>query len=578
MATNTQLKFYKVNGMPSTGLVVGAIYFDKLTGMINVATSATAYERFGGRISETEWNEDSKILSITKNDGNKIQLNFSDIASHQAVYAELQRIEGLVTNAQNAANAAQADADALEEALGSGFSKSSTVASQLAAVKATADAAAVKSVVDAALDLKADKTQVATDIATAKSGAEATAAADATSKANKAKEDAIAEAVRLDGLMDARVDALEAAIGENGSVDQAIADAIAALDTPEAGVTGSGSFVNVTVKQVDGKVTEVSVSESDIAKASDLTSEASRAAAAEEALGGRIDLLDAATTGRVSVLEEQVAALNAATHFEGVVEGETFEAAIAASSKTFESGDIVIYGNKEYIFDGEDWIELGDTTAEQGRLSTLEDWQTTASQQIADNKTNIEANAGDITALQNRAKAIEDNITNNIATKNELTNAQTALNAEIQKNAGAITALQGVDSGFETRIKANEDAIKAIDLELDSMATSETVNGINTRLGAVESAITRLDGEQTTQDEAIEAAAAKGQQGIDDAAAALAKANEKVAKVTGSEFINIGGTDTEPSVSAITSDIAENANGLAKAADVFNALCWVEFN
>lgn len=578
MATNTQLKFYKVNGMPSTGLVVGAIYFDKLTGMINVATSATAYERFGGRISETEWNEDSKILSITKNDGNKIQLNFSDIASHQAVYAELQRIESLVTNAQNAANAAQADADALEEALGSGFSKSSTVASQLAAVKATADAAAVKSVVDAALDLKADKTQVATDIATAKSGAEATAAADATSKANKAKEDAIAEAVRLDGLMDARVDALEAAIGENGSVDQAIADAIAALDTPEAGVTGSGSFVNVTVKQVDGKVTEVSVSESDIAKASDLTSEASRAAAAEEALGGRIDLLDAATTGRVSVLEEQVAALNAATHFEGVVEGETFEAAIAASSKTFESGDIVIYGNKEYIFDGEDWIELGDTTAEQGRLSTLEDWQTTASQQIADNKTNIEANAGDITALQNRAKAIEDNITNNIATKDELSSAQTTLNAEIQKNAGAITALQGVDSGFETRIKANEDAIKAIDLELDSMATSETVNSINTRLGAVESAITRLDGEQDAQDTAIEAAAAKGQQGIDDAAAALAKANEKVAKVTGSEFINIGGSDTEPSVSAITSDIAENANGLAKAADVFNALCWVEFN
>lgn len=578
MATNTQLKFYKVNGMPSTGLVVGAIYFDKLTGMINVATSATAYERFGGRISETEWNEDSKILSITKNDGNKIQLNFSDIASHQAVYAELQRIEGLVTNAQNAANAAQADADALEEALGSGFSKSSTVASQLAAVKATADAAAVKSVVDAALDLKADKTQVATDIATAKSGAEATAAADATSKANKAKEDAIAEAVRLDGLMDARVDALEAAIGENGSVDQAIADAIAALDTPEAGVTGSGSFVNVTVKQVDGKVTEVSVAESDIAKASDLTSEASRAAAAEEALGGRIDLLDAATTGRVSVLEEQVAALNAATHFEGVVEGETFEAAIAASSKTFEAGDIVIYGNKEYIFDGEDWIELGDTTAESDRISALEDWQTTASQQIADNKANIEANDGDITALQNRAKAIEDNITNNIATKDELSSAQTTLNAEIQKNAGAITALQGVDSGFETRIKANEDAIKAIDLELDSMATSETVNGINTRLGAVESAITRLDGEQDAQDTAIEAAAAKGQQGIDDAAAALAKANEKVAKVTGSEFINIGGTDTEPSVSAITSDIAENANGLAKAADVFNALCWVEFN
>ena len=573
MATNKQIKFIKGASAPAVP-VAGMIWFNTANRTIQVY-NGTDWEKYAGLV-DANWDASNRSLVLTNAKGETITID--KLASTESVAGEIQRLEGLITNAQNAANAAQVDADALEEKLGDGFSKDSTVTSQLAAVKATADAAAVKSVVDAALDLKADKTQVATDIAAAKSGAEATAAADATSKANAAEAAAKGHADSLNTAMDGRVAALESAIGENGSVDQAIADAIAALDTPEAGVTGSGSFVNVTVKQVDGKVTEVSVAESDIAKASDLTSEASRAAAAEEALGGRIDLLDAATTGRVSVLEEQVRSLNAATHFEGVVEGETFEDAIAASDKTFESGDIVIYGNKEYIFDGENWIELGDTTAEQGRISTLEDWKTTASQQIADNKANIEANDGDITALQNRAKAIEDNITNNIATKNELSSAQESLNAEIQKNAGAITALQGVDSGFETRIKANEDAIKAIDLELDSMATSETVNGINIRLGAVESAITRLDGEQDTQDEAIEAAAAKGQQGIDDAAAALAKANEKVASISAGEFVSIGGTATAPSVGAITADIAENANGLAKAADVFNALCWVEFN
>lgn len=42
MATNTAIKFRKVNGMPTTGLVAGTIYFDKATGTINVATSATA--------------------------------------------------------------------------------------------------------------------------------------------------------------------------------------------------------------------------------------------------------------------------------------------------------------------------------------------------------------------------------------------------------------------------------------------------------------------------------------------------------------------------------------------------------
>lgn len=573
MATNTQIKFIKGASAPAVP-VAGMIWFNTANRTIQVY-NGTDWEKYAGLV-DANWDASNRSLVLTNAKGETITID--KLASTEAIASEIQRLEGLITNAQSAANAAQADADALEEKLGDGFSKDSTVAAQLAAVKTTADAAAVKTVVDAALESKADKTQVATDIAAAKSGAEATASADATSKANAAEAAAKGHADSLNTAMDSRVAALESAIGENGSVDQAIADAIGALDTPEAGVTGNGSFVNVTVKQVDGKVTEVSVAESDIAKASDLTAETNARTAAEEALGNRITALDAETTGRVSVLEDQVAALNAATHFEGVVEGETFEDAIAASGKTFEAGDIVIYGSKEYIFDSEDWIELGDTTAEQGRLSALEGWQTTASQQIADNKANIEANDGDITALQNRAKAIEDNITNNIATKEELTAAQTAINADIQENANAITALQGVDTGFETRIKANEDAIKAIDEELDSMATSETVNNINTRLGAVESAIERLDGEQDTQDEAIAAAAAKGQQGIDDAAAALAKANEKVASVSAGEFISIGGTATAPSVGAITADIAENANGLAKASDVFNALCWVEFN
>lgn len=69
-----------------------------------------------------------------------------------------------ITKAQTAADNAQKDVDAVEEALGAGFSKESTVAAQLAAVKATADAAAVKTSVDTSLNLKADKTALeATD-------------------------------------------------------------------------------------------------------------------------------------------------------------------------------------------------------------------------------------------------------------------------------------------------------------------------------------------------------------------------------------------------------------------------------
>lgn len=573
MATNKQIKFIKGASAPSTP-AAGMIWFCTSDRTIRVYTGSD-WEKYAGLVNAS-WNETDKELSITDASGNITKLSLAGFAGVNEMAAELSRIEGKADSAQNAANAAQADVDAVEKALGNGFSETSTVAAQLAAVKATADAAAVDSVVDAALDLKADKTQVATDIAAAKSGAEATAAADATSKADAAQAAAIAEAVRLDGLMDARVDALEAAIGENGSVDQAIADAIGALDTPEAGVTGSGSFVNVTVKQVDGKVTEVSVAESDIAKASDLTSEVSRAEAAEEALGGRIDALDAETTGRVSILEEQIKALEGVTHFYGTVSTEEEKDALS----DMKEGDVVIVtgSNKEYIYNGSSWIELGDTTAEAGRISALEGWQTTASQSIADNAANIKSNDDDILALQNRAKAIEDNITNNIATKQELANEKSALNALIESNDTDIKALQDADAAFEPRIKANEDAISDINEELASMATSETVTNLTGRVEAVEGAISRLDGEQDTQDQAIAAADAKGAQGISDAAAALAEAQAKVASVSAGDYISVGGTGTAPTVSAVTSNIAADAAGLAKASDVYNALCWVEFN
>lgn len=573
MATNNQIKFFKGASAPSTP-AAGMIWFCTSDRTIRVYTGSD-WEKYAGLVNAS-WNETDKELSITDASGNITKLSLAGFAGVSEMAAELARIEGKADAAQNAANAAQADVDAVERALGDGFSETSTVSAQLAAVKATADAAAVKSVVDAALDLKADKAQVATDIAAAKSGAEATAAADATSKADAAQAAAIAEAVRLDGLMDARVDALEAAIGENGSVDQAIADAIGALDTPEGGVTGNGSFVNVTVKQVDGKVTEVSVAENDIAKASDLTSEVSRAEAAEEALGGRIDALDAATTGRVSILEEQIKALEGVTHFYGTVSTEEEKDALS----DMKEGDVVIVtgSNKEYIYNGSSWIELGDTTAEAGRISALEGWQTTASQSIADNAANIKSNDDDILALQNRAQAIESNITNNIATKQELANEKSALNALIESNDTDIKALQDADAAFEPRIKANEDAIADINEELASMATSETVTNLAGRVEAVEGAISRLDGEQATQNSAIEAADAKGAQGISDAAAALAEAQAKVASVSAGDYISVGGTATAPTVSAVTSNIAADAAGLAKASDVYNALCWVEFN
>lgn len=76
--------------------------------------------------------------------------------------------------------------------------------------------------------------------------------------------------------------------------------------------------------------------------------------------------------GRTGILESQILALSSATRFKGVKES------LPSSGST---GDIIIVGNKEFIYDsttntgvdGTKWVELGDTTALSQSVSTLND-------------------------------------------------------------------------------------------------------------------------------------------------------------------------------------------------------------
>lgn len=82
-----QVKFYKVNGLTKSGLTVGGIYFDKTTGIIHVATSATTTDEFGvGVKSATLVNN---VLEIVNQDGDKFSVDFKDIASASSVQTAL---------------------------------------------------------------------------------------------------------------------------------------------------------------------------------------------------------------------------------------------------------------------------------------------------------------------------------------------------------------------------------------------------------------------------------------------------------------------------------------------------------
>ena len=165
-------------------------------------------------------------------------------------------------------------------------------------------------------------------------------------------------AEELNTAMDGRVDALEAAIGEGGSVSTQIANAIGKLDVTDTAV--KNQFVT-EVSETDGKIavkraalTAAAIPELAISKITGL----------QTALDGKQATIvwqngnyDAATNKAItkSDLDAAVAGLSGAVHFLGVV---------SALPGTANNGDIVIKGNKEYVYATSDnaWHELGDET------------------------------------------------------------------------------------------------------------------------------------------------------------------------------------------------------------------------
>lgn len=94
------VKFGKVATVPASGLVAGKIYFETSTGLIKVAKSATEVDIFGGNIKDATYS--GNILTITKQTGEPITLNFSDIASASGVMAVFNEIQSELTRVETA--------------------------------------------------------------------------------------------------------------------------------------------------------------------------------------------------------------------------------------------------------------------------------------------------------------------------------------------------------------------------------------------------------------------------------------------------------------------------------------------
>lgn len=164
----------------------------------------------------------------------------------------------------------------------------------------------------------------------------------------------------LNDASNTRIAALESAVGEGGSVADAISSAIGNLDVPEVAVD-QGEIIE-KISETDGKIT---VSKRALVAADIPTIGQSQVDGLTTALAGKQATLSFegaynAESNKVttkSYVDSVIAGLNGAMHFEGAVTGATFEEAVAG--KTYEAGDVVLYGYEERVYDGTEWHILG---------------------------------------------------------------------------------------------------------------------------------------------------------------------------------------------------------------------------
>lgn len=235
-----------------------------------------------------------------------------------------------------------------------------------------------------------------------------------------------------------RVSTLEGYVG-NSSVASQISGAIEDLDSSDSAV--SGQFVTA-VTEADGIITvsRAALAVSDIptlpqSKITDLTTDL---AGKQDTIVWENDDYDAATNKAITKndLDAAVSGLSGAMHFKGVYQS------VPVDTSSFVSGDVIAVGNKEYVFDGSTFAELGDETiyAVKGEIVNAD----------------IAANAA---IAQSKIAGLTDALAGK-ATSADITTAIEALDATESQTAGtdglalSITEVDGVITSISGSIAA----------------------------------------------------------------------------------------------------------------------------
>lgn len=334
----------------------------------------------GNAITAASYDANTRILTLTKGEtfatpavvDTKISDKVGEIGGTVKAYVD-EKTSGIASDtALNAlagrVSTAEGEIDVLQAAIGEGGSVTNAIAD---AKKAGTDAAAavtalengqVKTNKEAIESINNETTGI---LAQAKTYADGKDTAIAAAKA--AADAAQADIDTLEGKV-GTVPADKTVIGlittAQAQADKGVADAAAAKAVADA--------IAADYLKADDK-TEL---QGNIDKKVDKTTYDTKVAALESAdttLQNNINAeaqarkdADDAQVARIATLEGQITGLSGAMHFEGV------KAEIPADVSGYEAGDVIIVGEKEYVFNGTAFVEFGDVSAEGDRIAALE--------------------------------------------------------------------------------------------------------------------------------------------------------------------------------------------------------------
>ena len=186
----------------------------------------------------------------------------------------------------------------------------------------------------------------------------------------------------------------------------------------------------------------------------------------------------------MSDITDTLANLNGAMRFKGVKES------VPADNSDYISGDVIIVGTKEYVFDGTKWVELGDETTAGTLISGI----TSNSTSTADKTVTAHTQANGVVTLTYSDIAIKEGqvagLTNKLTTmQGEIDAEKTRAAAAEKANADAIKVINGTDTGKSMRQVAGEVATGGLEAltnaNIQTLGQDETAHVVSQDNGAV---------------------------------------------------------------------------------------------